>query len=234
MKLFVAMLSLLFILTSTLLSATVDDSEIEYIVDLPENWAMERVSATHHYFYDTTATCESIISIVVTDFSSDTIFSSANEWTRANFIAYAFSVDADPFSVLVFSDTVSVKHNDVLWATDAYAYMFSTDTAVVDYAEYVRYTASGSRGFELYAIGPMADMDSSAGYYAAIMASIELKNIENVRVVTPRVAHRTTPVIRSQVMPYHDLLGRKISSAKQLQHVSRIAAGGSGRRLVVR
>jgi hypothetical protein len=42
------------------------------------------------------------------------------------------------------------------------------------WAEYIRYTASNSYGYELYALSDTTDMAANVGVYAAILQGIEL------------------------------------------------------------
>lgn len=190
-------------------AAEIIDGQLGYSVLLPEHWVREVVNDTSHRFIDTTGTYPSIVALVRSDFSGDTIFESPEEWTRANFIAYSFVVDADPFSVLVFYDTVTVRQNGTLWAADAFTATYSVDTQLADWAEYIRFTASGSYGFELYAIGALDDMNTNAPFYRSIIDSITI-TVESP-VILPRPA--ASPAVHS-VKPgaiYRmDLLGRRI------------------------
>jgi hypothetical protein len=75
---------------------------------------------------------------------------------------------------LSFYDTVTARQNDTLWAADAYSYYFDPDTLLGDWAEYIRFTGMGKRGYEIYAIGPAADLDSNIATYASIIQSITI------------------------------------------------------------
>lgn len=190
---------------------TVTDEQIGYSVYLPDTWVQSEVDATQHIFEDTSGTYLSMVVIVKYDFSEDTIFSSPDEWTRANFISYAFSVDADPFSVMAFYDTVDAKQNEVMWATDAFSEFFSIDTTLSDWAEYIRFTASGTNGYEIYAIGPLDDMEVNIGFYLAIIESLVLTDVSEehlVGVTVPRPAIYNTIQQPARTAGVYNLLGR--------------------------
>ena len=100
------------------------------------------VNDTHVQFIDTSGTYQSIVALVCYDFSAETLYTSAADWARANFIAYSFFIYADPFSSLVFYDSVTARQNGTLWAADAFILYYSFDSAIDDWAEYVRYTGA--------------------------------------------------------------------------------------------
>lgn len=200
---------------------TVTDEEIGYSCYLPDHWVKSEVSTTQHLFEDTSGTYLSMIAIIKYDFSEDTVFSSANEWTRANFIAYAFSVDADPLSIIVFYDTVTAKQNETLWAADAFSQFFSIDTTIGDWAEYIRYTASGTNGYEIYAIGPIEDMEANIGFYLAVIEGITIE--EEVAIVSrPKNIVHTTVVTSVNRTAVFDLLGRNVQPSLSLNSASRM------------
>lgn len=190
---------------------TVTDEQIGYTLDLPDNWVQSKVDATQNIFEDTSGTYQSMIVIVKYDFSEETIFTSADEWTRANFISYAFSVDADPFSVMAFYDTVDAKQNESIWAADAFSQFFSIDTVLSDWAEYIRFAASGTNGYEIYAIGPMDDMDVNIGFYLAVIENIILTDVSEehmVGVTVPRPAGYNKIAQSVKAVGRYNLLGR--------------------------
>ena len=189
-------------------SETIIDNQFGYSLFLPDNWAREIVTDSRHRFVDTSGTYQSIVAIVKYDFSSATVYTSAADWTRANFIAYAFTVDADPFSSLVFYDTVTAKRNDSLQATDAFSVYYETDPAIGDWAEYVRYSALGTTGYEIYALGPLDDMEANVGYYAAIIDGMVIIGSSNAAVIPRTNIPSLHPSLSSPVSL--DLLGRTI------------------------
>lgn len=206
-------------------AATVTDELIGYSFAIPDNWIKTEADATQHLFEDTSGTYQSMIAIVKHDFSEETVFSSADEWTRANFISYAFSVDADPFSVMVYYDTIDAKQNETLRAADAFSQFFSIDTALSDWAEYIRYTASGTSGYEIYAIGPLEDMEMNIGYYLALIESIILTAAADERVVgaiVPNAYIQKAVPLRTGTVQAINLLGRTIHTSGMTSAVSNL------------
>ena len=201
---------------------TVTDEQIGYSLHLPDNWIKSEVNSLQHLFEDTSGTYQSMIAILKYDFSEETVFTSEKEWARANFIAYALSIDVDPFSVMVFYDTVSATQNETLWAADAFSQFFSIDTTLTDWAEYVRFTASGTNGYEIYAIGPVDDMEANIGFYLTIIETITLPEIKMINIVVPK------GLVGSQVTPSYnkvgtfDLLGRRESLTSTIPSVNRM------------
>lgn len=155
-------------------AGSIQDEQMGYSALLPDGWNKTVVSSTQHRFEDTTGVYQSMIVLNRYDFSGDTVYESSNDWTRANFIAYVFSIEADPFCALMYYDSVTARQNETLWATDVFTQFFSIDTVLGDWAEYLRFTASGSYGYELYAIGPEEDMLANVGMYVAIIDEIVL------------------------------------------------------------
>ncbi len=187
---------------------TLTDSFLGYSIFLPDNWVREIANSTDHRFFDTSQTYQSMVAIVRYDFSADTIFSAPDEWTRANFIAYTLSVSADPFCNLVFYDTVTVKQNGALWATDVLTEFYSYDSTIGDWAEYIRFTASGTYGYELYAIGPLSDLDSNVALYGTIIDGIVLP-VSNASVFHPGTGTRTVRTSKMMTDRFLDALGRR-------------------------
>lgn len=206
-------------------ATVITDAQVGYSIVLPDNWVREVVSDTSHRFIDTTGTYSSTVGIVRYDFSDDTIFERSEEWTQANFIGYSLVMDADPFSSLLFYDTVTVKQNGTLWATDAYSTTYSTDTQFFDWGEYIRYTASGTFGFELYAIGELDDMTENVEFYRNILDSITI-TLESP-VISPRPAAAPAVYIIKPETPYRlNLLGRRIGHSTR-GRASQIVIDGS-------
>jgi len=216
-------------------AGTYSDPQLGYSIYLPDNWVHEAVSATQHRFVDTTAGYQSMISLVTYDFADDTLFVASEEWTRANFIAYVYSIEADPLCALVFYDSVTAIQNDDLWAADAYTEFFSYDSTIGDWAEYMRFTASGKTGYEIYALGPIEDMNANVGYYAAMIESITLPTTDaNIAAVAPRAVSRTIrPVIAPAQCSHFDLLGRRIDG-HALQGVTNIRIMNGIRTFIIR
>ena len=216
---------------ASIMGENINDEQLGYTIFLPDNWIKETVSATQHRFEDTSGTYQSMIVIVRYDFSTETVFETSQDWTRANFIAYSFSIDADPLSVLVFYDTVTARQNGTLWATDAFSQFFSIDTTLGDWAEYIRFTASGTYGYEIYAIGPAEDMAANVGYYVAMIEGITLPMSE----VTVRNPNRGIgpALLSASGASFHslDLLGRVVPMERRATPVSNMVIthrSGSG------
>jgi len=221
----------LFFFTVIVHAETFSDARMGYSVDLPQNWTRIVTTDSQHIFADTSGQFKSEVAIVKHDFTSSLTLDTPEDWTRANFIAYAFSVDADAFSVLSFYDTVSAKQNGTLWAADAYSYFFDPDTSIGNWAEYIRFTATGKRGYEIYALGPMDDMDSNVVTYAQIIENIVvLDSIDApIRTARPHAAIRSGT---EGILSTTDLLGRTVHSRAPLP--SRVMAQSKRVRLFVR
>ena len=100
------------VFAGSLCAGTVDDEQLGYSVFLPDGWVKTAVSATRHRFEDTSGVYRSMVVINRYDFSAETVYEVPEDWTRANFIAYVFSVEADPFSTLVYYDSVTARQNE--------------------------------------------------------------------------------------------------------------------------
>ncbi len=201
----------------------VTDENFGYSVFLPPNWVKEKIGETKHRFEDTSGVYKSMIVIAKYDFGAETVFKAPEEWTRANFIAYSFYTDADPFSVLVYYDTVTARQNGTLWAADAFSQFISiNDTTLIYGAEYIRFTASGTTGYEIYAIGPADDMNANVGYYAAIIEGITI----NQHLAISRISYYKNigmEINRSAFsLPTINLLGRTVKIGRGTMPVSNL------------
>lgn len=192
-------------------AGTVTDDKIGFTIPLPDNWVCFNRTDTSAVFEDTTGRYRAVIGIYYENFADETLFTQPDEWTRAKFISYELTIDADPLCALVFFDTMSIRQNGAYWAPEAYAYYFEIDTSVGDWAEYIRFTAVGTSGYELYAIGPLPDLDSNIAYYAAIIDGFTLHDPDNPVIKPPR--GRFAPQAASlKYSPYRlDLLGRRFN-----------------------
>jgi len=211
-------------------AGSVSDTQLGYTATLPDTWIKTAVSATQHRFEDTSGVYQSMVVINRYDFSAETVFEKSQDWTRANFIAYVFSIEADPVCALVYYDSVTAKQNETLWAADAFTQFYSVDTALDDWAEYIRFTASGTFGYELYAIGPAEDMLAHVGLYVAIIEGITLP--EAVVTVAPDRLQRLPAAVRvhSGNRPVtFDVLGRLLpaGTAHPARILSVIGADGT-------
>ena len=164
----------------------VTDSLMGYTITLPANWARDTGTHQHPCYYDTTGTYTGIIAIERYDFSADTIYTAPDEWTRANFIAYSFVIDADPFSSMAFYDTVTSRQSGAPWSTEAYTVFYDPENSAADFAEYIRFTATGTYGYEIYVIGPLDDVHQNVGYYVAIIQNVSVHESGNDAILTQR------------------------------------------------
>ena len=206
-------------------AGSVSDEEIGYTAYLPDGWIKTAVNATQHRFEDTSGVYQSMVVINRYDFSGEAVYETSEDWTRANFIAYIFSIEADPVCALTFYDSVTVLQNESLRAMDAFSQFFSIDTILGDWAEYIRFTATGTYGYEIYAIGPADDMLTNVGMYVAIIEEITLKE-EVVSIVQDRVP-QSSAIVRTYgpTAKTFDILGRTMVAGNSIR---------SGRFLVTR
>lgn len=195
-------------------AAEINDEQLGYSIVLPENWIREVVSDTSRRFFDTTGTYSSTVGIIRYNFGADTIFKQSEDWTRANFIGYSIVIDADPFSTVLYYDTVTARQNDNLWAADAFSCTFSIDTLMFDWGEYIRFTATGTFGFELYAIGELNEIIENIEVYKSIIDNIAITQEASVIVSSPVAAsmlHQRQPASFSRI----NLMGRRMNRSTQ-------------------
>ncbi len=154
---------------------TLVDNQLNYSVYLPANWVREVESDSQHIFVDTTYFYPAELSLNRYLIDS-TLYKTADEWTQAHFLGYKLSVQysVDPAGVVLYSNSDSSVKQGSLQAAEAYSIFFSSDTSIGSWAEYVRFTACGRYGYELYAISDTADMSKDIGLYAAILQSITI------------------------------------------------------------
>ncbi len=209
-------------------AGSVSDEDIGYTAYLPDGWIATTVNATQHRFEDTTGVYRSMVVINRYDFSGETVYETSEDWTRANFIAYIFSIEADPVCALAYYDSVTARQNESLRAMDAFSQFFSIDTILGDWAEYIRFTATGTCGYELYAIGPADDMLANVGMYVAIIEEITLTE-STVSIVPDRVP-QSAPLIRTHgpTAKTFDILGRTMVTGNILRSGRFAVTGPTG------
>ena len=185
------------------------DNSLEYTIFLPDNWEKNAVSNdTNHVFWDSSGNYPGTIGIVRHTRTTD--YPTADDWTRAHFIAYKIFVDNsfdtteqiwyDPMGVVFYWDSSQASTQDGLWAPELYSQFYSTDTALSAWSEYIRFTAFGPFGYELYALSDTADMSANIGYYAALIHSIQLPlDTESHHIVRP--AGAALPGIHEMIDP---------------------------------
>ena len=200
------------------IARTVSDNKIGYSLTLPDNWVCYSTSDTLAAFEDTTGKYQAVISIYYKNFTGESLFTLPDEWTRAHFISYELTINSDPLCALVFFDTVSIKQSGTYWAPEVYSYNFEIDTAVVsDWAVYIRFTEVGKSGYELYAIGPIPDLDSNLAYYTTIIDGFALRGSNNP-VVQPPLKRFTPQASLSKFSSSRfNLLGRRVNSPQNNQ-----------------
>ncbi len=142
----------------------------------PDNWAASQITEDHVTFHDTTGTCSSQITIKRYLRNPDD-FATSEDWTRAHFIAYLLVVrySWDPFGAILYYDSTINSVQGTLWAPEAFCEFYSVDTSLGSWNEYIRYTAQGDYGYEIYAIGDTTDMEKNIGLYSAIIQLIDIE-----------------------------------------------------------
>jgi hypothetical protein len=184
---------------------------------LPDNWVREVYSDTQHYFIDTTYFYPAQLSLK--RYTIDTaMYKTADDWTQAHFVAYKLSVlySVDPAGVVLYSNGDTTVKQGSLRATEAYSVFFSSDTTIGTWAEYIRFTAYGRYGYELYAISDTADMSKNIGVYAALLQGIVLAAGD--RIISPRMFRRNVDKIEKTLVPLLcDPLGRQIRALAALR-----------------
>ena len=145
------------------------------------------------------------------------MYKTADDWTQAHFLAYKLSVlySVDPGGVVLYSNGDTTVKQGSLRATEAYSVFFSSDTSIGSWSEYIRFTACGKYGYELYAISDTADMSKNIGVYAALLQGIVLAAGD--RIISPRMFRRNVNNIEKTLVPLLcDPLGRRIRALAAL------------------
>jgi hypothetical protein len=158
---------------------------------LPDNWICEVKSDSQHCFIDTTGAYGAYLSIVRHRIDAAT-YSTPDEWTIAHFIAYCMYMDYYPFGTVLFADSSITEKQGDLRATELYLRFYTDDTLNYSWDEYVRYAATGSFGYELYALGDTADMAVNIGYYGALLKMIKISTNSAVPIIVSTIPHRIT------------------------------------------
>jgi hypothetical protein len=189
---------------------TLVDNQLNYSVYLPANWVREVKSDSEHIFVDTTYFYPAELSFNRYTIDS-TLYKTADEWTQAHFLGYKLTVQysVDPAGVVLYSNSDTSVKQGSLQAAEAYSIFFSSDTSIGSWAEYIRFTACGQWGYELYAISDTADMSKNIGLYAAILQSITIAPSDHV--VSPPTFRRSVRTAETVLSPLIcDPLGRDI------------------------
>jgi hypothetical protein len=196
---------------------TLVDNVCNYRMYLPDNWVREVYSDTQHFFIDTTYVYPA--QLCLKRYTLDTVmYKTAAEWTHAHFLAYKLAVlySVDPAGVVLYSNGDTTVKQGSLQATEAYSVFFSSDTSVGSWAEYIRFTAYGKYGYELYAISDTADMSKNIGVYAALLQGIVIAPGDHI--ISPRMFRRSVYNIEKNMAPLLcDPLGREIRALTALR-----------------
>jgi hypothetical protein len=209
------------VLASVACAGVVSDSNLGYSITLPANWNQLKLKPVQHYFRDSTRHYRSQISILKYDIDP-AVYPSAASWSQAQFIAYKTSVETSvfPFGAIAYYDSTSAAKIGTLWSPEAFSVLYPADGDPT-YAEYVRYTASGNVGYEIYAIGDSTDMTNNVDFYAGIIASLQFS--PPAAIAVPFRAPSSAEGLGA-LNGIFDLAGRRIPEAELIpaaRHASR-------------
>jgi hypothetical protein len=207
-----------------------------YSFDLPQNWVRDKDSINQHFFYDTSSTYQSIIGIVMTDFSSENTYKSSIEWTRAHFLAYLITIRStvssfgvplsDPYGAIVFYDSSSSTQSGYK-SMELYSQFNSLLSDSLSWDEYIKYVAVNQKGYEIYVLGDTADMIKNMGYYFGVVDSIKIDTSLQGVVFRPLIYSNDklkSPCNTANLPEMFDLLGRGYSMSRG-NIISKKAAG---------
>ena len=191
------------------------DEDLNYTIYIPLSWIQEKVSPVRHRFYDTTGNYRSIISIKRHSFRKEE-FPNPEDWTIVNFISYELSVrySHNPVGVIFYADSSSSLRQGELRAAEAYARFCYLEEPPLWWEEYIRFAATDTVGYEIYALGDTADMKENVAFYAAIIQSIILPK-ESTSVVFSLSDHQAyNPGVIGSHLRTFDLKGRVVQIKK--------------------
>ena len=183
----IGVLAITLFYTGAMADTTVTGTALGISVYLPDNWTAVQEGDTCMTFSDTTFMYRSQITCKKQVIASAD-YPLATSWTRSHFIAYLLVVQYsyDPFGAVLYFDSSSASTQGSLWAPEAFTEFYTLDTVLGAWNEYMRYTETGSCGYEIYAIGDTADMKQNIGMYMAIIRMIQLGNLANAVDVVQR------------------------------------------------
>ncbi len=201
-------LVVLVLFVTSIFAETITDASLGYSIILPTNWVQIKARTNQHYFRDSTKAHKSQLSLVV--YSIDKItYPTAESWTQAQFIAYMLAVENSvfPFGSVAFYDSAASVKLHSYWAPEAYS-IFYPGNGDATYSEYLRYTANGNYGYEIYAIGDSTDMANNVTYYSDIISTIQF----STATVSIHAPHGT-PLLTSEKLSSNsfNLIGRKLN-----------------------
>ncbi len=186
------------------------DNQLDFRMYLPANWVCYFQTDSECLFEDTTYSYPAVLSISRYGLDS-TLYKTADEWTQAHFLGYKLSVEysVDPAGVVLYSNADSTVKQGSLQAAEAYSDFFSSDTTIGSWAEYVRFTAAGRYGYELYAVSDTADMSANIGYYVALLEGIVIDPAD--RIMSPHEFRRAVSAAGKRLSSsWFDPRGREI------------------------
>jgi hypothetical protein len=224
------------LLPFALYAGTFSDNHIGYTVTLPDNWIQDQKSDTMHSFFDSTGKYQALIGIYFTDFSADTLYSTPDEWSRTRLITTELIYRSRLATAIVLFDSISTRQNGLYWAPELYAYHYESDTsAFPNWADYVRFTAIGKTGYEIYAVSTIPDLDSNIAYYAALLDGFQIRGM-NASIQQPpknRVHAGLLPSSKFQTGRY-DLLGRRSNAPIEMPAASQLLIRRCAKSCVIR
>lgn len=210
-----------------LLAETISDNTSGYTITLPDGWIMSVVDSTHHIFEDTTDQRNSLIGIKTYKIQELDNSFTEKEWVETNFLVYYLLASVESTNVVIYYDTLIATEVHKRYTADIYTFFFDPENqSTGDIAEYVRYTANGNLGYEIYAIGPISDMDTNLIYYLTIIENISFINLTNEVNYSPISYNNFQNISSMSVFPEVDLLGRNIKN-KKLAFQSFVSKGRS-------
>lgn len=233
-SLFAVVFSIALLTRLSFAAGTVTNSQLGYTIYLPDNWVIEALSDSQHVIYDSTAATTGYIGIVRHHYDTPNL--SSQEWSRTFFVANLMVARyaADPHGVVLYIDSSLQSTQGALWAPESYIEYYSLDTALGSYREFVRFPASESYGYELYAISDTADMTENVGFYAAMLRSIQLpeqptalRQLPLTRTSSTLTATQRQPLLSpmGRVLPAAMLHNRTLAPGLYLHGSSKLLAG---------
>lgn len=202
------------LLSASVFAEIVSDAGLGYAITLPAHWTQVKAKTTQHYFRDSTRSHPSQISIVKYDIDP-AVYPTPRDWAQAQFIAYKLSVETSvyPFGAVAYYDSTAKAVLGPHWAPEAFSVLFPADGDPT-YCEYIRYTAIGNTGYEIYAIGDSTDMMKNVDYYASIISSLTF----TTPILSLAPSGRNQPPNGRHIgeSPLFDLLGREVPKSRDL------------------
>jgi hypothetical protein len=112
-----------------------------------------------------------------------------------------------PFGAVAYYDSTAKAALGPHWAPEAFSLLYPADGDPT-YCEFIRYTAIGSTGYEIYAIGDSTDMMKNVDYYADIIATLTFTT--PILSLNPAGRKQRHNGLGRDFQPEFDLLGREV------------------------